>query len=474
MYGLVLAVLLGCGPAQAPPAEPVVGPPAPRDGFLGDEALAARERARTDARAKVEAQRAGAEQLKLRQQRPDNLALAERLGECAAVAAGDLVLVRGGAREAALLEAVAAEVRRRGGSPLVVLAGDRLDRALLDRSGPELDARPNELELKLATIVTAVMEIEPEEAPGEFAPIPGARLAGAARARALADEVMRRRGVRRVELGNGLYPTPHRAGDYAMSEEELSRVFWLAATVDAALMRENGLMLAGSLTPGARGAITNPNGTDLKFRLAPAPRAAGAGMDMMMAGADGAPGAGARASLSDGAAPPGPGLPVRLPAGELSALVAPGAAEGRLVADRLLYGGREITGLTVTFRAGRVTGLSARSGIEHLRGIYDASGPGRDQLSAVVIGLNPDLRAPSGVKLSSALPEGMVSVVIGGNAALGGDSTEAFSLTIPLPGSTLRVEGRPVVIDGALAPTSPLPPEDDGTGAPGAPAALSP
>ena len=86
-----------------------------------------------------------------------------------------------------------------------------------------------------------------------------------------------------------------------------------------------------------------------------------------------------------------------------------------------------------------------------------------DQLGAVVIGLNPDLRPPSGVKFCSTIPEGMISVVIGGNGWAGGDNSEAFSLTVCLPGSSLRVDGRPVVQDGVLTPTAPLPAEEEGT-----------
>jgi hypothetical protein len=191
--------------------------------------------------------------------------------------------------------------------------------------------------------------------------------------------------------------------------------------------------------------ITNPNGTELKLKL----------------GASGAVGnaGGLGAAINDGLTADG-ALPVRAPGGELVLLVMPGTAEGRVVADRAIFMGREVMGLNLTVRAGRITGLNARSGGEAVRRVYDAAGAGKEQIGALVLGLNPDLRAPSGVKLCSALPEGMVSVVIGGNAWAGGDNGEAFALALSIPGSTVRVEGRPAVDEGVLTPTSRLPPEE--------------
>jgi leucyl aminopeptidase (aminopeptidase T) len=455
-------------PMVGPPAEePVVGPPATRDAFLTDKVL----KERAEAQARAAAQRMAVEKHKQRQQQPDRDTIGERLAECARIVPGDLVLVRGGARDAALLQSIAGQVRRRGGSPLVALAGDRMEVPQFDQAPAEFDARPNELELKLAAEVTAVIDVEADESPTDLAHVPGARQAARARGVALADEVMRRRGVRRVELGNGLYPSEHLAADCSLSEDELSRVFWLAATADASEMHETGAMVRDSLVGEGRAAITNPNGTDLKFRFAAAPKGAAEEMGMMAAAA-GAPADNGKdpaakrvaAAINDGSV--AGALPVRLPAGELYAMAMPGTAEGRIVADRLLFNGREVTGLTVTFRAGRVTGISARSGSEYIRKVYDASGAGKDQLGAVIIGLNPDLRPPSGVKLCSTIPLGMISVVIGGNAQLGGENTESFSLPVCLPGCTLRVDGRPVIEEGELTPTSPLPPDEEEAPAP--------
>src|SRR5205823_14649500 len=124
------------------------------------------------ARAAQAAAQAAAERFKARQQRPDDDALAERLADAAKISPGDLVLVRGGTRDAGLLESLASQVRKRGGSPLITLAGDTLERKLIDGAPAEMDGKPNELDLKLAAAVTAVIDVEADDSPTELAHIP--------------------------------------------------------------------------------------------------------------------------------------------------------------------------------------------------------------------------------------------------------------------------------------------------------------
>jgi leucyl aminopeptidase (aminopeptidase T) len=445
LWALAWGVLPPCG-QMGPPAPPPPSPP-----LVQTAQQHVQEMERAEARARQAAERVAAEAIRARQQRPDNVTLAERLADLAQVAPADLVLVRGAPGDSGLLQAIAAQVRRRGGSPLVVMAGDELARGLIDDAPRDMDARPNGLDLVLAASVTVVIDIEADNDPTALAHIPGERLAARARAEAVAEDLMRHRAVRRVELGHGLYPTPTLARHYAMNEEEFSRVFWLAATADPARLRAAGEDMVSSLAGGSQAVITNPNGTNIKFRLA-----------------------GAAPLIADGT-PPAAGSPLgaSLPAGEFFALAAPGSGEGRIVADRVLYQGREITGLSVTFRAGKVTGISARSGVEYLRKLYDAAGPGKDQIGALIIGLNGDLRAPSGVKVDSTLPLGVVSLSFGGTAWAGGENSEPFSFEVPMPGSTLTIDGRVVVAEGALTPNSGLPP-DESTGSTGGDAAARP
>jgi leucyl aminopeptidase (aminopeptidase T) len=152
---------------------------------------------------------------------------------------------------------------------------------------------------------------------------------------------------------------------------------------------------------------------------------------------------------------------VRLPAGEVMAAPAGGVAQGRVVVDSMTYRGREVTGLTAVFKNGRVVNLYARSGGEAVRSLYDASGPGKELLAYVDVGVNPEVRDPAGTKLNAPMPKGMVTIWLGNNTRVGGDNATPFELPLYLPGSTLVVEGKPLVQSGRLVlPTSTLPADE--------------
>src|SRR5262249_8046395 len=141
------------------------------------------------------------------------------------------------------------------------------------------------------------------------------------------------------------------------------------------------------------------------------------------------------------------GLPVVcLPAGEAMLIPAPNSAEGKLVVDTFTHRGRDITGLTLTFKAGKITALNARSGADYLRPLYDAAGPGKDLLSSIDTGLTPEVRLPDGVKPAAPMPLGMVSIAIGNNTRAGGENSSPFALLLSLPGSTLTV-GETTLVD---------------------------
>jgi aminopeptidase len=99
--------------------------------------------------------------------------------------------------------------------------------------------------------------------------------------------------------------------------------------------------------------VTNPSGTDLRVQIAGRP-----------------------VVVSDGVISPedrkkgGPAVSVWLPAGEVFLTLVPGSANGVVVADRLFYQGDRIEGLRLELKAGRMVGMTAKSGIEALEKYY--------------------------------------------------------------------------------------------------------
>src|SRR5262249_49616823 len=141
---------------------------------------------------------------------------------------------------------------------------------------------------------------------------------------------------------------------------------------------------------------------------------------------------------------------VFLPAGEVYVAPVAGTAEGKVVVDHQLFEGKDIPGLTLTFTGGKLTAMTAKSGLEPLRKLYDAAGGGKDQLGVLDIGINPAVRYAPGSKMLSWVPAGMVTLVVGGNQWAGGDNAATFNLANFLPGSTVTLDDKVIVDKGTL------------------------
>jgi leucyl aminopeptidase (aminopeptidase T) len=350
----------------------------------------------------------------------------------ARIAEGDLVQINGGPQDAALLEALAVQVRKLGGHPLVTLSSPRLARRLYDDVPARFDTQTPEFAVKMAGIVNATITVESMDEE-TYAGVPAERLTAVAKASAGVYPVMLKRNVRTVGLGNGLYPTAGRARQFGISETELAKLFWEGLNVDYAKMQATGEELQKILSSAREVELTSANGTDLKLRIERRP-----------------------VYVSDGVLTPekqkkgGPACQMWLPAGEVYVSAAPDTAEGKVVIDRHLHEGKLIEGLTLTVKAGKVTAIEAKTGGERLLAQYKAGGAGKDRFSILDIGINPNVRVPANSKVLTYMPAGMITIVTGNDAWAGGDNNADFGLAGFLPGSTLKVDGRVIVEKGVL------------------------
>jgi aminopeptidase len=369
----------------------------------------------------------------------DTQDLARRLvTRSARIRQGDLVLLTGRASDLPLLEELAIESRRTGADPLVTVRSDGYRRREYDEVPARQDSRPSEMARRLAGLVTAEIVIESDPAdtllpgvsPGRIA----ARLAAMTPARALADH----RGVRRVFLGNGLYPTEDRARRFGMGRAALAELFWRGLDVDYDALQATGADIRRRLAHGRTVQLTDPNGTDLTLDIAGRP-----------------------ALVSDGIISPederqgGAATTVRLPAGEVLLTPVPGTARGVVIVAHYLWGGGAIEELRLEFARGRLVSLRARSDLAPLRAFYDAAPAGKDELGVLDIGINPNLAIPDGTRLVGRMPAGMVSLVVGANDWAGGDNHAVSGIAPVLPGATVLVDGVPLVYDGRLVPAAP-------------------
>lgn len=361
-------------------------------------------------------------------------ALAQKLvNQCANIHEGEFVMITGGVRDLELLEDIVINVGKKGAFPILTIGSDRMNRRWVTEVPEKYDSRVPESDLKLFGFITAVISVDYGEAIGLFADIPPERFVARGKAYEPVSELMTKRNVKGVNLGNGLYPTEASAKQYDLTLKELSELFWNGVNVDYAKLEATGKAVQTILSDGKEVQITNPNGTDLKMRIEKRPVIVSDGV----LSAD---------DLKKGFA----ASQVYLPAGEAYLSPVPGTAEGKVIVDRQFYQDKEILGLTLTFKAGKLTSMTAKSGIEPLKRMYDAAEPGKEEFAFIDLGLNPNVTLKPGSKLVAWMPAGMVTVGIGNSIWSGGENKSSYSLASFLPGSTLKVDGKVLVENGVL------------------------
>ena len=361
-------------------------------------------------------------------------AIAQRMvNQCAAVQEGNMVWIHGTVDRMELLENIAVDVRKRGAFPLLSVTTDDLVRRTYDDVPAKYDSQTPELDLKLARMVDAAIIVTADEKPALLADVPAERIAARRKAHEAVYNTMLKRNVRLVALGNGLYPTAALASQFGMSQGELATIFWDGVNVDYRRLQAAADTVRTYLAAGNTVRITGDNGTDIQMNIK-----------------------GRAVHVNDGVISPddvrtgGAACQAWLPAGEVFLTPISGTAEGTVVIDRHFFHGREIRGLRMNFVNGKLTSMTAESGLKPLKTFYNACGAGRDELSSIDIGVNPNVRVPSDSRMVAWMASGMITIGIGANTWAEGDNASEFALYTHLPNSTLSVDGKTLVDSGVL------------------------
>ena len=372
--------------------------------------------------------------LALGQPGTDFTALADKLvNQCAGIHEGDMVLISGGVRDAKLLEDIAIDCRKLGAFPEITLGSDRMTKLYYSNVPSKYDSQVPQFDLLLANNIIATIGVDYGETTGVLEGVPPERLMAANKSYAIIEDTYMKRGIRQVYLGNGLYPTSNTARLYGLTKEQLSKIFWDGVNIDYTALQATAEKIKNILANGKEVRITNPNGTDLKVGIQ-----------------------GRQAFASDGVISAddvkkgGANCAVYLPAGEVFLTPVPGTAEGKIVVDRQLYQGKEILGLTLIFKAGKLVSMTAKSGLEPFKALYDAADSGKAEFSIIDIGINPNVQLLPGSMVDAWMASGMVTVGMGNNAWAGGTNKSAFSSSHFLRASTLKVDDKALVDVGVL------------------------
>jgi len=354
---------------------------------------------------------------------------------CADIKEGEIVLVTGSVRDAVLLEDIAVQVRKVGAFPMISIWSDRLTRRMFTDVPVKYDTQRSEWDVKLAGIVNSIISVDVGEAEGLLADIPPERFAVRIKANEGIDKMFRNQKVRMVNLGNDLYPTKTLAKRYKVPMKDLTDIFWNGVNVDYTKLQVTGDAVRNSLEKGKQIHITTPAGTDLTVQIEGKPVQISDGV------------------ISDEDMKRGPaGYYVWLPAGEVYVTPVVGTAEGKVVVEKYSYAGKVIEGLTLTFNAGKVVSITAKSGLKRLKEVYDAASEGKEKFAVVDFGINPNVKIPAGSDMVAYMPAGMVTVGIGGNAWAGGENDIGFGLQFHLTRATVTIDGKAIVESGMLKP----------------------
>lgn len=353
----------------------------------------------------------------------------------ARVKEGDVVLISGKATDASFLDSLYIECNKVGAEGLVSLnLSDTAYRRLYTEVPSKFDKRRLAMMEQLADLVTVTFSMDYNDTT-VMADLPPERIQARSAANNPVLEKKLKRNVRQVFIGNGLYPTDSRAKELGLTMGELASIFQSGLAVDSEAIAVNGDKLKEKLEGGKQVRIMCPNGTDLTLEVTKRPMSITDGVI-------------SDAKLKAG----GTACQVWLPAGEAYLVPVAGSASGRVVVEQTVWEGKEINDLKITFKNGKIEEMSAKPGpgFERLQAAYKVAGLGKDELSALDIGLNPNVKLPARCKDGVFMATGMVTVTTGGNLWAGGDNKCPFGIALFIRDGSLTVDGNELVKGGVL------------------------
>ena len=363
-----------------------------------------------------------------------NSALAEKLvGQIADIQRDEFVQILGSVADLQLLEDLAVAVRKRGAYPMIMIHSATLIRRMVDEVPERFDSQMPQFELNLAGFVSAVIEVDIPDWEKALAGVPASRLALVNKASDAPYKRWTDRNVRYVELGLGLTPTASRAALFGMSEAELRKIYEEGLNVDYSQMQATAEKTKSILSAGKRLHLTAPGGTDLTLDTV-----------------------GQSTGASDGIITPekrkagGIACQTCLPAGEVWVRPVADSAEGKVVFDHFYFEFKDCSNVVFNVKAGKITGITAETGLERLREVYAAAAPGRERLTAIDLGINPNIRLAPGSRLRAYCPAGMVTVSFGDDIGWGGDQSNGFQFCGQVANGTLTLDGKTLIENGEL------------------------
>ncbi|MCI4365810.1 MAG: hypothetical protein L3K10_07130 [Thermoplasmata archaeon] len=243
-------------------------------------------------------------------------------------------------------------------------------------------------------------------------------------------EVARKAGLRGARMTQA-FVTEGRAREWGIPRARWEESVLQASLTDPEETAKTGARLGKALSRGKKVRITHSNGTDLEVALA-----------------------GVAPRLQDGRAHPyrkgdsQSGMLQQIPAGTLDVALDSKTAVGSFHANRRTnIWWHWSAGGALEFADGKLTSYSFDEGEEDFARQYKQGTAGKDRTSVLKLGLNPTVKDVPNLE---TVEGGGVSLQIGGNRYLKGTNKSNFFTWFSLAGSEVAIDGIPVIRAGKV------------------------
>ncbi|HEY0428307.1 MAG TPA: aminopeptidase [Pyrinomonadaceae bacterium] len=358
--------------------------------------------------------------------------LAERIvTQSAGVKENENVLISGSARDMELLENLVIEVEKAGGNAMLEINSENMTKRSYAEVPEKYDSKEPKLGIALAKAFNVTISVDSSETEGLLADVPPARLAARSKASVPVGDEFIKNKIRNVNVGNELYPTEWRAKRFEMAPDAFAKLFWEGVNIDYTSLQATGEK-ARTAFAGKEVEITHPNGTNIKFNIESKPAYIS---DGIISADDVAKG----------------NFDVYLPAGEAAVIPAANSGTGKFVIEKDFFNGKEVHNITLNFENGKLTSMTGEGeGFAALKADYDARGEGKEILSYLDLGINPNYVLSPSTKFGNWVSAGMVSLGTGNNVWAGGTNNSTGAAGGHLAGATVKIDGKVVIENGTL------------------------
>ncbi len=309
-------------------------------------------------------------------------------------------------------ELIALEVFKAGGVATLFLHSDNLRYQELMETPLEqlvLARQPQIAALEHANYLITVGLFDAE--PTRFDQVPAERIAAyEIRQQALTQTICNNKELKVLRTD---YPTRYMAEAFETPWVNFFEMFWRAMDVDYQTLREQASKLTQLLELCQQIHIQTPRGTDLYLAR------------------------GQRKILCDD------GFLRRtthLPAGEVYFAPEEASINGRIVSDRAYYKGKQISLLELKFEQGYGTPIDALEGFDLFMAQWNRSTGDKNRIGKLGIGLNAELRIPTGFQLLDDKILGTIHIALGSNEEIGGQNKTSFYWPMLLLQPTIIVD----------------------------------